>query len=242
MPKTESDSDDPSRTSTSSLPVSRRQVEGVDPLRLAELERLQFSCELHDGLLQYLVGAKLATEALRGQLQASQITSFSSQLAAMEEMLTKGIREGRQWIGQLRGYEDLPANDLETLLGAAIQMVREAFSSATIYSDLDPEALAAQFSASTRTAIYRVAMEALRNAARHSKAESISITVSMMDTPFPWTLEVRDDGVGFDPNQTPKGHFGLAGMKTRAELIGAQLEIRSARNEGTLVRFSLKVE
>ncbi len=89
----------PSRTSTSSLPVSRRQVEGVDPLRLAELERLQFSCELHDGLLQYLVGAKLATEALRGQLQASHITAFSSQLAAIEQMLSKGIREGREWIG-----------------------------------------------------------------------------------------------------------------------------------------------
>ncbi len=56
-------------------------------------------------------------------------------------------------------------------------------------------------------------MESLRNAARHSQAKSISITASMTDAPFPWTLEVRDDGVGFDPNQSTKGHFGLAGMK-----------------------------
>jgi signal transduction histidine kinase len=92
-----------------------------------------------------------------------------------------------------------------------------------------------------RDEIYRIAVEALRNAFRHAQARRIEVTIWYGERQF--RLRVRDDGKGIDPGvldqQGRAGRWGLAGMRERAELIGGRLEIWSQRESGTQVELSI---
>ncbi|HJK95194.1 MAG TPA: ATP-binding protein, partial [Polyangiaceae bacterium LLY-WYZ-15_(1-7)] len=89
------------------------------------------------------------------------------------------------------------------------------------------------------TATYRVAQEALHNAQRHADAERIELRLALGER---LRLEVRDDGVGFDPAAVEEGGHGLRGMRERAELLGGSLEIASAPGEGTAILLELPIE
>ena len=84
-------------------------------------------------------------------------------------------------------------------------------------------------------AILRIAHEALNNAVRHAGAEHV--TVRLSQRPDVVTVEVRDDGVGFDPHsaEVRSRHLGLTSMEERARELGGRLEIRSAPGSGTTV-------
>ena len=88
----------------------------------------------------------------------------------------------------------------------------------------------------------RVVAEGLVNVARHAQAAQAWVTGSVVDDDW-IEIEVRDDGIGFDPaaQTTPAGHYGLVGMRERARLAGGTLTIDSAPGGGTrlLLRFPL---
>ena len=91
-------------------------------------------------------------------------------------------------------------------------------------------------------ALYRIAQESLNNVARHAKARSALVNILFGEKEI--ILEVSDDGVGFQTPKSPtdfasNGHFGLLGIHERAELIGARLEVESARGSGTRLRVRL---
>jgi len=88
-----------------------------------------------------------------------------------------------------------------------------------------------------RDEIYRIAAEALRNAFRHAQARRIAVAIEYGERQF--RLRIRDDGKGIDSEVLEEpgrvGHWGLAGMRERAQLIGGQLEISSQQESGTEV-------
>jgi signal transduction histidine kinase len=86
------------------------------------------------------------------------------------------------------------------------------------------------------TAVYRIAQEAMTNALKHSKAESIAVDVVEADGHV--GVRVQDDGQGFDPSERAEG-FGLLGMRERVELLGGRLEIDSAPGAGTTLTARL---
>jgi len=92
-----------------------------------------------------------------------------------------------------------------------------------------------------RDDIYRIAGEALRNAFRHAQARRIGVTIRYGERQF--RLRVRDDGKGISPEVLDEkgraGHWGLPGMRERAELIGGQLDIWSQEESGTQVELSI---
>jgi signal transduction histidine kinase len=92
-----------------------------------------------------------------------------------------------------------------------------------------------------RDEIYRIAGEAMRNAFRHAQARRIEVTIWYGEPQF--RLRVHDDGRGIAPEVLEKrgrvGHWGLAGMRERAELIGGHLELRSRQGSGTQVELSI---
>ena len=92
-----------------------------------------------------------------------------------------------------------------------------------------------------RDEIYRIAGEALRNAFRHARARRIAVAIEYGERQF--RLRIRDDGKGIDSEvleeQGRAGHWGLAGMRERAQLIGGQLEISSQQESGTEVELSI---
>ncbi|HXF72207.1 MAG TPA: ATP-binding protein [Actinomycetota bacterium] len=87
-------------------------------------------------------------------------------------------------------------------------------------------------------AAFRIALEALRNVRAHARARSVTLRLRRERGGL--SLEVRDDGRGFDPAApAARGHRGLASMRERAELVGGRLEVESAPGAGTTVRAFL---
>ncbi|MCJ7433040.1 MAG: ATP-binding protein [Anaerolineales bacterium] len=85
--------------------------------------------------------------------------------------------------------------------------------------------------------IYRIAQEAIENITNHSKAKNFSIHLTSNGHT---TLIVQDDGIGFDAgSKESTGHFGLVGMRERAELAGGKLKIESEKGKGTKVVLTI---
>lgn len=211
----------------------------ADSQYLAELERLQFSCDLHDGILQYLVGGRILVESLQRQWKSLNHREIRERLDALEELLAEGIREGRDWIGELRREDEQKSLPLSDRLQDMADRLRKRFPDTPLVLDLDPGALAFPLSDAEKQAILRIAQESLSNALRHAHATRVSLTLAVENGPYPFTLEVQDDGRGFDPHQEFPDHFGLLGMKTRAELLKGEWELQSNPKNGTTVRLRL---
>jgi signal transduction histidine kinase len=87
------------------------------------------------------------------------------------------------------------------------------------------------------TTIFRIVQEALANAARHSGAKQVEVHIGQRDGTI--RIEVRDRGVGFDPEAVAEGHFGLEGIRERARLAGGLATITSSLGHGTRVVVEL---
>jgi signal transduction histidine kinase len=95
---------------------------------------------------------------------------------------------------------------------------------------------------SQQIALLSLIREALANARQHSDADHVAITIDAGEDAI--TVQVRDDGSGFDPDVTgpraaEKGHLGLVGMRERMRMLGGRTEISSTPGEGTVVSAQL---
>ena len=196
-----------------------------------EEERRRLARELHDDTIQTLIAlnqrAQLAQRALVGH-------PTHEKLVELETMVAQAIGDARRFARALRPIylEDLgltPALEMLTRDTAANFGANMAWELAGEPRRLPPE---------TELTLYRMAQEALNNALRH--AEAGQITMRLRFEPKRVVLEVADDGRGFVPpnslaDMAPLGHFGLLGLNERAQLIGADLRLRSAPGQGTTV-------
>jgi signal transduction histidine kinase len=90
-----------------------------------------------------------------------------------------------------------------------------------------------QFPEEVETALFRLVQEALTNVSRHAKATQVNVIVQC--TAQHAVVSVEDDGIGFDPETVPEGHFGLIGMRERLSLCSGTLEIESAPGSGSTI-------
>jgi signal transduction histidine kinase len=102
----------------------------------------------------------------------------------------------------------------------------------------------AQMQSEKALALYRIAQEALNNARHHAQADNIRVELEFDQNQA--TLRVCDDGIGFMPppqlnDLTRTGHFGLMGMRERAQLVGGKVSIDASPGKGTSVTFTLAV-
>ena len=86
---------------------------------------------------------------------------------------------------------------------------------------------------SVKLTLFRIAQEALHNVVKHAAARQVELTLDRRDDGL--LLRLRDDGKGFDASAVPEGHLGLAGMRARAEKIGASLTVTSRAGAGTTI-------
>ena len=182
-----------------------------------QAERQRMARELHDTLAQGLTGITLQLEAARGHLGRD---NASRALTIVDQALTSAratLTASRQAIDDLRRNPDDLASEIGT---RAARFTRDTGvrSSVEISGEtaLPPE---------TREHLLRVLDEALANVARH--AEAAQVLVRFTDGPAGLSLQVVDDGRGFDPGAVGEGHYGLVGMRERAGLIGGSLTIDS---------------
>lgn len=202
----------------------------VEDLTIAA-ERQRMARELHDTLSQGLAGLILQLEAADAHLaqdhpeKARQIVQQTMQKARVT------LGEARQVIDNLRGPA---APSLEATLRQALEHFQSA---AEVECALDLN-LPDEISPLQREAIARILSEALTNIRRHANATHVWVKVCGDQNGT--QLEIRDDGIGFDPSSTPPGHYGLIGIRERARLAGGQLTIHSQPGTGSqlLVHFS----
>jgi two-component system nitrate/nitrite sensor histidine kinase NarX len=197
----------------------------------AESERQRLARELHDAVTQQLFSASMIGEVLP-QIWAANPTQAAEYLEDLR-LLTKGaLAEMRALLVELRpaALTDTPLPDLLQHLTTAlsgrtrIPVTLRISGSGTLPGDL-------------QIALYRIAQEALQNIAKHARAHQAWVLLTY--TPGGVTLEIGDDGRGFDPLHVPGDHFGLAIMRERMSAAGGTVTLSSSPGQGTTVRASL---
>jgi signal transduction histidine kinase len=190
-------------------------------------ERNRLARELHDTLAHTLSGIAVELEAVNSLWDADRDRARGI-LGRSLQATRSGLSETRRSIQALRAT---PVEDLG--LAQALRQYAESAAGGTgmhlelilppAFSGLPPE---------VEQCFYRIGQEALENVLRHANAKSLHL--SLEGSKAGLSMEIRDDGIGFDPQNLPPGsHFGLQGMRERAELIHADLAIESRTGEGT---------
>jgi signal transduction histidine kinase len=195
-------------------------------------ERNRMARELHDTLAHSLSAVSVQLEAVDSALDREPATA--------RVLLTKALAQTRSGLTETRrAMQSLRASPLEDLgLALAVRSLAESTARrggmTTAIEIADP---LPTLPPSTEQGIYRVAQEALANVALHAGATRLQVTLAATDG---IVLTVRDDGRGFDPALTAaNGHFGLQGMRERAAMMGAVLEVESVAGGGTTVRLEV---
>lgn len=199
-------------------------------------ERLKIARDLHDTLAHSMM-AMLTEIRLLKKLAATKPEALADELAQAEQAAHQGLQEARAAITQMR-YN--AARDVG--LGAALSDVVRLFSERTgIECDYQVDPEVATFSEERAETLFRIAEEALRNVERHSGANRAVVALRSTYAGKCVSLSIADDGVGFSPDATVPGHFGLIGLKEQAQLIGATLDIQSLPQQGTTVTVTLRI-
>jgi signal transduction histidine kinase len=205
-------------------------------LRATEQERLRLAADLHDGPVQELTALRYSLSRARTRVQRGQHEEAESLLAGLEVDLSTGIGGLRRLMSELR-----PAVLDEQGLEAALRNQARAFEAANGVSCDIHSVLEARLAPELETVLYRVTQESLTNIGKHARASRV--TVSLASEQDGVRLSIHDDGVGFDPlaarELVSDGHFGLAGMRERVEMVGGRLEVDSVPGRGTTVEVRM---
>jgi signal transduction histidine kinase len=194
-------------------------------------ERNRIARELHDTLAHTLSGLNVQLKAL-DVLWGRNPQQASTMIKQMQQATHEGLQEVRNALQALRAR---PLEDLG-LVQALKQLAQQNAAWATLDLKLQLPAQVIGLSHEVELQLYRVAEEALHNVARHAHATRVSLTLQQDQTGF--QLLISDDGRGFDASMQATGsHYGLTGMRERAALIGAHVEVRSQPGKGTSVRL-----
>jgi signal transduction histidine kinase len=198
--------------------------------RLAE--RTRIAQDLHDTLLQGLVSASMQLHVANDQIADD--SAAKPLVGRVMQLMGQVIEEGRDAVRGLRSTSG-NADDLETAFSRAGQEFgNEKVKDCRVIVEGTPR----QLHPIIRDEAYRIGREALANAFRHSQASKVEIELEYSTKQL--RILVRDDGVGIDAHVLQSGrdgHWGLAGMRERAESIGARLKVWSRANAGTEVEL-----
>lgn len=193
-------------------------------------ERRRLAAEIHDTIAQGLAG-------IIAQLQ---VVTSSTDPDLVREHLASAQSLARHSLGEARrSVQNLSPLDLEhdALHKALKKTVADWGTRHGVRADFTVTGTAVQLHDEIEATLLRIAQEALANASRHAQASRVGVTLSFMGDEV--SLDVRDDGRGFDPLGLPArsgaGGFGLDGMRARAERIAGSVTVESEPGHGTAV-------
>ncbi len=193
-------------------------------------ERVRLSREIHDTLLQGLVGLTLQFDALACDFDSS-TTSPKERIIQMRRNVEDYIREARQAIWDLRSPRLLKGD-----LASALRRVCAQATSEDVTCELQVQGPQRRGLLNVDEQLLRICQEAVINAIRHANARQIRVELQYGERAL--KLRVVDQGRGFDPANgfTVFGHYGLLNMKERADSIGAEFNVFSEIGRGTVIQ------
>src|SRR5689334_5255301 len=195
-------------------------------------ERNRLARDLHDTLAHSLSGVSVQLEAVQAlwDVNADAARKMLDQATANTR---SGLTEARRALQALRAK---PLEDLGLVL-ALSTLAESVAARAGLNLDLDVHNHLDHLAPEVEQCIYRVAQEALTNVARHAGARSLRVALTHDNGAL--TLTISDDGRGFDPAAVNGTHYGLKGLRERAEMIGATLEVSSRPEQGTSIQLEI---
>ena len=204
--------------------------------RAALEERHRLARELHDSVSQALFGIALGARTAKAQLTRDP-SKVAEPLDYVLQLAEAGLSEMRALIFELRP-EALETEGLAVALRKQAEAMRVRYK-LEVETTLDTEP---DVPLEVKQSLLRIAQEALHNTVKHARATHATLALRVSDT---ITLEVSDDGQGFDPASLPAsgssvgGRLGQRSMRERAEAIGARFELQTSPGQGTRIRVTL---
>ncbi|HYM51310.1 MAG TPA: GAF domain-containing sensor histidine kinase [Candidatus Limnocylindrales bacterium] len=195
-------------------------------------ERIKIAREIHDGLASDLaaVVALFKYYEQRRERDPVDAAALLPQLRAMTEEVLAGARNV---------LHSLRPKTIRShgLLASVLKLVDQFGRMNLVEANTEIRGEENWMTPEQKDGIFQILRESLSNVRKHAQARTVWVRLDLSS--MPWTLSVRDDGRGFEPDRTSNpaesGSYGLVGMRERAELLDASLEVSSRPGEGTTV-------
>jgi signal transduction histidine kinase len=215
----------------------QKTTAGTPQAVVAMNERRKIAQEIHDGIAQELTGVVLTLEACQRALDRDP--------AALTASLAKASREARATLAEVRQYMSaLRAKEGGeiTLPSTMARLVDDVRRQTGLRVEIEEQGSERDLEPPLERAVMRIVGESLRNVAQHAHANAAKLRLNYGRNEI--TVIVEDDGAGFDleptmASATERGHFGLAGMRERAESIGGTFVVLSQPGRGSIVTATL---
>lgn len=200
-----------------------------------EEERLRLARDLHDDTIQSVIALKQRVQLAQKSVKDQPSRKTLTELETLAEQTIENLRR------MTRALRPIYLEDFG-LVTALEMLARETSQNGGIQIEFKKSGEEQRLAREIELALYRMAQEALSNVVRHSQATHAEVRISFEKKGV--ELEVSDNGIGFDMPKSPtdfaaQGHFGLLGIRERAELIGASLEVESALGRGSRLRVKV---
>jgi len=209
-----------------------RQVESRFQVVLTERNRI--AREIHDTLAQGFVAVSVQLQVV-SRLLGHAPAAAQQHLDQAQELVRTGLDDARRAIWELRS-QGTQESDFASKL---IKMAHRLTESSTIEAKVRVHGTYRPLAARTEDQLLRIAQEAVTNAVRHAQPAHIDILLRFAEKNI--ELIVQDDGRGFagEAPSMREGHYGLTGMKERAQQIGGDLTVASKAGEGTRIQVEI---
>lgn len=201
-------------------------------------ERNRIAREIHDTLAQGLAGISVQLELIK-RLMSKNIGAAEEALNATQTLVQSSLAEARRAIWNLRS-ESGANEDLPSKLSKA---VRQTVQNKPLDVKLEVSGAYRRLPARIEDEVLRIGQEAVTNVVRHAHATRIDIRLTFGATKA--EMNISDDGQGFKPDERAKeadGHFGLRGMRERAEGINGKLSVTTIAGQGTRICLELPLK
>ncbi|MFL5675927.1 MAG: GAF domain-containing protein [Chloroflexota bacterium] len=188
-------------------------------------ERAHLARELHDSVTQALFSMTLVSRSVEMLLDRD-VDAARTQLSQLRDLQREALAEMRALIFELR-----PGNLEQDGLVRALRTHTAALQGRIGLPIVVESTLEERLPLPIEEVLYRISQEALHNVVKHASARQVRLELGRIASGV--RLRISDDGKGFDPTKVPDGHLGIAGMRARADKIGARIVVRSEPGGGT---------
>jgi two-component system sensor histidine kinase DegS len=208
-------------------------------LAIAE-ERTRIACDIHDGLVQTLVGLSYRLDYCSDQMEKNRARSIAS-LHETKKLLKEGISEAREVIFNLRPISIDQSGLSRSLENYLKTYHRQYLIKTTLKTAVNERLIAPQ----TKIFVFRIIQEALANVQKHARAKRVDVKVGIKNETM--HVSIIDNGVGFDQEKVKRDQngplsFGLQAIAERARLLGGQAKITSRLGKGTRVVIQIPLQ